>query len=123
MKKPKIGIIGNSGIGKEARQEIIARLKEKREVVFIGDPNAFVVNGVMYTNRPKANKSPMQQVTARILNQFHMGQDKSMPLPSNIIEEYSLIELKKSKLSSSMRHKVVTVFNYNYIKVQQDEIT
>lgn len=97
----------------------------------------FEVNGVRYARIKKEEPSPKKKTDAKLaswlvaaqaiyapyalgLNQKGLKSVDALPDNTNIIEEYGLIQLKKSRLSKSQRDQVVHTFERNYVKVDTE---
>jgi hypothetical protein len=100
--------------------------------------NTFEVNGVRYARIKKEEPSPKKKTDAKLASWMVAAQaiyaphvldsmidselKKADVLPegTNIIEEYGLIQLKKSRLSKRQRDQVVHTFERNYVKVDTE---
>lgn len=94
--------------------------------------NTFEVNGVRYA-RIKREKPTPKKTDAKLASWMVAAQAiydsmierelkaaDTLPEGTNIIEEYGLIQLKKSKLSKRQRDQVVHTFERNYVKVDTE---
>jgi len=85
------------------------------------------INGIAYEQMPpqQPKKIPkslstilMMSAALQITNPYATNKARSKPLPTNdIVKEFELIQLKKSKLSRSERERVVAVFNKNFRRI------
>lgn len=107
----------------EMRKIYNQKLEENITVI---DDSMIEVNGEQYEqiehSAPKLGSSASRMIImAAALGSFGQIQGASNAPRKrphvNIVEEYKLIQLKKSKLSRSNRDWVVAQFNYNYKKV------
>lgn len=100
--------------------------------------NTFEINGVRYARIKKEEPSPKKKTDAKLASWMVAAQaiytphvldsmidselKKADVLPegTNIIEEYGLIQLKKSRLSKRQRDQVVYTFERNYVRVDTE---
>lgn len=127
-----IGIIGSGEAGKAA----IQALKEKGiDVVVIDNiepDESFDLNGVKYapikTEKRKHKKTKLGAfiAAASIMCMPSMDElygygdspyERKLPAGTDIVKEYGLIQLKKSKLSRWERDAVVRIFERNYYRI------
>jgi len=87
--------------------------------------NTIEVNGVLYEPVPKktsdhSSKMVKMLMASAMMSSYLMGgRDHKKPTPDvNIIDEFGLIQNKKSKLSRSEREWVVYQFHKNYREVK-----
>lgn len=87
------------------------------------------INGIWYKEVPKQEELPQIQYSAEML--FYMGmygvyrasrQWNAAKLRINTIEEFKLIQEKKSKLSRNQRDLVVKRFNKLFTKIYYEQI-
>lgn len=92
----------------------------------------FEINGIKYQKKPEPPKRSQRRMPPMLMGMMMMaemampgyygGPKKRRDMPHvNIIEEYGLIQQKKSNLSKSQRDWVVSVFERNFIVVPSAE--
>jgi len=87
----------------------------------------FEINGIKYQKKPEPQRNHrrmppmlmgMMMMAEMAMPGYYGGPKKQRELPHvNIIEEYGLIQQKKSNLSRSQREWVVRTFEKNFIIV------
>lgn len=75
-----------------------------------------VINGIEYIERPQQNSKNIKRLLpymaiAAMFGGFKVAQTNT---PYNLIEEFTLIQNKKSNLSRSEREQVIRDFNRKY---------
>jgi len=112
-----------------AEEQSMRRVNRKSQrtpvITYIDD--SIMVNGVRYIPIEKEPNKHSRKAMAFLGITAGMGIDlngvidshfRQLPKDVDIIKEYGLIELKKSKLSSWERNAVVITFERNYKKVE-----
>ena len=130
LMEKKIAIVGQGQVGKTDLQLLNDRSIEN-ELITI-DPNVFYVNGVAYEPRQEEyrfggrNRGRMASLIAiaEALGglgsmDFGKGYTRKLSPDIDIIQEFALIQHKKSKLSRRERDAVVRTFNNSYTIVKQ----
>lgn len=112
-----------------SKSEIHKLLNQKAMDVVLVDNNTFEVNGIKYKpieREPKSRKGAtklnsfmaMASMLAPLASMdFGSSYNRELPKGTDIIKEYGLIQNKKSKLTKWERDRVVSIFEYNYCKL------
>lgn len=104
-------------------------MEENKPKVILAHPKAFEVNGVLYepiehehSRRPSSiNKFvALTMAIAPMMNLESSGYQRKPP-NVNIIDEYALIQQKKSNLSKWDRDCVVRIFESHYKQVKTSD--
>jgi len=74
------------------------------------------VNGVKY-RQVVHKKPPMPKILLPLMFMAGFSSRRKETHDVNIVEEYGLIQQKKSRLSKSQRDWVVAQFEYNFVKI------
>lgn len=85
------------------------------------------INGELYQKKVVEDLKPSKLLNTVLLSSMMLGaadndmtldEGKKAPMPAvDIVEEYKLIQQKKSKLSANQRKWVISVFENTYTKI------
>jgi len=124
MDKKKLIVIGTDDTGLNVLREGIDRLRHTHDYIIIDRPpeNSFELNGIRYIPIEKENstKKSKSEVPFSIPYGGSNNYERKLPRGTNIIQEYGLIQLKKSKLSKWERNEVEFIFESNFKKYEKD---
>lgn len=131
MDKKKLIIIGTGDAGLNALSK---SLMHTHDHIVIDRPpeNSFELNGIRYIPIEKENstKKSKSELIAMMIHYMSVpfsipyggsnNYERKLPRGTNIIQEYGLIQLKKSKLSKWERNEVEFIFESNFKKYEKD---
>jgi hypothetical protein len=115
-----------------AEEQAIRRINRNSQrtpvITYVDD--SIMVNGVRYIPTEPKHKNISRSAAMLVNMSAALGTDilgsvdkmfRQLPKDVDIIKEYGLIELKKSRLSSWERNAVVRTFERNFKKVETNE--
>jgi hypothetical protein len=117
------------------RKTMIEDLYYKNEKIILVDDSIISINGVKYSlkEEPKINKenfsfnknNPIKNILLSTVYlsylaniDFEKKYTRKLPDNINIVEEFCLIQLKKSKLSRWEREEIIRIFEKKFEKIE-----